>query len=50
MKESIKHLDCKICKSKESVKYSIKMKETYVEVKIGKCENCKYQHGIKELC
>ena len=49
MKESIKHLDCGKCNTKESIKYTVKDCKTYTETKVGKCENCKYQYGLKEL-
>ena len=50
MKTNIQLLDCKVCKAKESVIYQVKENETFVEVKVTKCNNCKHQHGIKELC
>ena len=48
-KEKVRMIDCGKCQAKESIKYSTSMTKDEVEVKISKCQECRYQYGLKEL-
>jgi len=48
-KSSVKMIDCGKCGAKESIKYSVFMTKDEVEIKISRCQECKYQYGVKEL-